>query len=152
MVTMPGPAPKDPSLRARRNRSSTAAKLVVDPGLKAPALPTRIWHEQTRAWWKDIWASPMAPEYDESDRHGLFALAVLVDDFWRTEDPKLRKDVAAEIRQQRQCFGLTPMDRRRLQWEIERVDEAQERGARRRAAPSKQPTVVADPRGVLHAV
>jgi hypothetical protein len=152
MVTMPGPAPKDPSLRARRTRSSTAAKLVVDPGLKAPALPTRIWHEQTRAWWKDIWASPMAPEYDESDRHGLFALAVLVDDFWRTEDPKLRKDVAAEIRQQRQCFGLTPMDRRRLQWEIERVDEAQERGARRRAAPSKQPTVVADPRGVLHAV
>jgi hypothetical protein len=149
---MPGPAPKHPSVRARRNKTSTAATLSAVHDVQAPPLPTRLWHEQTRAWWSDLWASPMAPEYDESDRHGLFALAVLVDDFWRTEDPKLRKEIAAEIRQQRQGFGLTPIDRRRLQWEIERVDEAQDRGERRRAATPKPSAPAGDPRGVLHAV
>lgn len=150
---MPGPAPKHASVRARTNRTSTAATLRPVHDVKAPPLPTRLWHEQTRSWWADVWASPMAPEYDESDRHGLFALAVLVDDFWTTEDLKLRKDLAAEIRQQRQCFGLTPIDRRRLQWEIERVDEAQDRGQRRRAATPKPATAAgADPRAGLHAV
>jgi hypothetical protein len=149
---MPGPAPKHPSVRARRNKTSTAATLSAVHDVVAPPLPTRLWHEQTRAWWSDLWASPMAPEYDESDRHGLFALAVLVDDFWRTEDPKLRKEIAAEIRQQRQGFGLTPIDRRRLQWEIERVDEAQDRADRRRAGPAAPKTPAADPRGGLYAV
>jgi hypothetical protein len=149
---MPGPAPKHPSVRARTNKTSTAATLRTVHDVQAPTLPTRLWHEQTRAWWRDVWASPMAPEFDESDHHGLFALAVLVDDFWSTEDLKLRKDLAAEIRQQRQCFGLTPIDRRRLQWEIERVDEAQDRGQRRRQAAPKPVAAAADPRGVLHAV
>jgi hypothetical protein len=136
---------------ARRNKSTTRATLVAGHDLVAPKLPTRLWHEQTRAWWTDVWASPMAPEYDDSDRHGLFALAVLVDDFWSTEDAKLRKEIAAEIRQQRQCFGLTPIDRRRLQWEIERVDEAQDRGERRRAAP-KPVDEQGDPFAALRAV
>jgi hypothetical protein len=149
---MPGPAPKHPSTRSRRNRSSTASTLTADPTLEAPKLPTRLWHEQTRAWWRDIWSSPMAPEYDESDQHGLFALAVLVDDFWQTDDAKLRKDLAAEIRQQRQCYGLTPIDRRRLQWEIEKVDEAQDRGRKRRGStPSPEPEAT-DPRAVLRVV
>lgn len=149
---MPGPIPKHPSTRARRNRVSTAATLAVDPNIEAPKLPMRFWHEQTRAWWRDIWSSPMAPEYDESDRHGLFALAVLVDDFWTTEDAKLRKGIAAEIRQQRQGFGLTPMDRRRLQWEIERTDEAQDKGRRRRQAAKTPKETGEDPRDVLRAV
>jgi len=146
---MPGPPPKDPSVRARRNRASTAATLRLVHDVETPALPTRLWHEQTRAWWRAIWASPMAPEFDKSDLHGLFGLAVLVDDFWSTEDPKLRKDLAAEIRQQRMAFGLTPLDRRRLQWEIEKVDEAQDRGARRRTAAPKAVKKADDPRSIL---
>ena len=149
---MPGPAPKHASVRARRNTSSTAATLRPVHDLEAPELPGSNWHAMTTAWWRDVWASPMAPEYDESDRHGLFALAMLINDFWQCGEPKLRKDLAAEIRQQRQCFGLTPIDRRRLQWEIERVDEARDRGDRRRAATPKPKTPTADPRGVLHAV
>lgn len=135
---------------ARRNKSTTRATLSAVHNVKAPPLPEdgeRVWHEQTRAWWADVWASPMAPEFDPSDRHGLVLLAVLVDDFWH----KPTWTLAAEIRLQRQCFGLTPVDRRRLQWEIERVDEAQDRGRRRRAtgAPAKPP---ADPLAALRAV
>lgn len=147
---MPGPAPKHASVRARRNKSSTGAKLSSVHAVKAPALPNRPdgWHDMTAAWWADVWASPMAPEYDDSDRHGLFLLAVLVDSFW--VEPS--KEIAAEIRLQRQCFGLTPIDRRRLQWEIERTDEAQEKGRKRRATPAATPAKAADPRQVLRAV
>jgi hypothetical protein len=146
---MPGPTPKHASTRARRNRSSTAATLTADPTIVAPDLPDdREWHPQTLAWWVDVWASPMAPEYDASDLHGLLILAVLVDGFWR----KPHWTAAAEIRLQRQCFGLTPIDRRRLQWEIERVDEAQDRGRRRRQQAATPAQTGADPRDVLRAV
>lgn len=136
---------------ARRNKSATRATLTAVHDVEAPELPpSHDWHPMTLAWWTDIWASPMAPEYDDSDRHGLFILAMLVDAFWTVPSQAL----AAEIRLQRQCFGLSPIDRRRLQWEIERTDEAQDRGRRRRTASSggsaKRPA--ADPRGVLRAV
>lgn len=133
---------------ARRNRSTTRATLVADPEIKTPDLPERVWHAQTLAWWADVWASPMAPEYDESDVHGLIMLAVLVNEFW------LRPTwtTAAEIRLQRQCFGLTPIDRRRLQWEIEKVDEAQARGAKRRTAAKPAQQQPGDPFAALRAV
>src|SRR4051812_18114114 len=117
------PTPKPAGMRQRRNKTSTSARLQADPELQAPALPDRDWHPMTLAWWADIWSSPMAPEYDASDRHGLFVLAVLIDQFWTSPT----KELAGEIRLQRQSFGLSPIDRRRLQWEIERGDEASER-------------------------
>lgn len=134
---------------ARRNKSATRATLSADHSVTAPELPDEIeWHPLTRAWWADLWASPMAPEYDHSDIHGLFMLATLVNGFW--ESPS--KELAAEIRLQRQAYGLSPIDRRRLQWEIERTDEAQARGRKRRATPAKPTEPAADPRAVLRAV
>lgn len=134
---------------ARRNKSTTRATLTTVHDVQAPPLPDdREWHPQTRAWWSDVWASPMAPEYDASDRHGLFVLAVLVDGFWL----KPHWTAAAEIRLQRQCFGLTPIDRRRLQWEIERVDEAQDRGDRRRATAKPKAAAGEDAFAALRAV
>lgn len=148
---MPGPAPKHPSVRSRTNKTSTAARLSAVHDVEMPDLPVPDagdWHPMTIAWWRDIWASPMAPEFEKSDRHGLFILATLVNEFWLSPT----KDLAAEIRLQRQAFGLTPMDRRRLQWEIERVDEAQDRGDRRRATTPKPAKPAEDPRGGLYAV
>ncbi len=116
--------------------------------------PPLEWHPLTRAWWADLWASPMAAEYDATDVHGLRQLAVLVDDFWRAETPRDRQAASAEIRLQGLRFGLSPIDRRRLQWEIERSEEAQARGRRRRAARPPQddpagPTPAKDPRSIL---
>jgi hypothetical protein len=58
---------------------------------------------------------------------------MVVDDFWSTSDAKDRREAAQEIRLQAQRYGLSPMDRRRLQWEIERADEAQAKGRKRAA-------------------
>lgn len=141
---MPGPTPKNPKTRQRRNKASTATTLSIEAKFKAPALPrTRTWQTLTIAWWKDVWRSPMAPEFLQADVHGLYILADLVDRYWLMPgDTKL----ASEIRLQRQCFGLTPIDRRRLQWEVERVEQTKSRGNK---APIRS---VKDPRDILRLV
>lgn len=158
------PPAKHPSARARRNKVSTAATLSADPSISAPELPGLgadddgdpvDWHPATRAWWADIWQSPMAPEYDDSDVHGLYMLAAVVNDFWSTGSAKARREAASEIRLQSQRFGLSPIDRRRLQWEISRSDDATDKTQRRRAREAPQgppPTPASDPRAVLRAV
>lgn len=88
------------------------------------------WHEQTVAMWGDIWHSPMAGEYVQADIHRLYIYADLVDRYWWGDT-----DLAAEIRLQGQCFGLTSLDRRRLQWEVGKVKDQQRRRPRD-AAPA----------------
>lgn len=141
------PLPKDPSVRRRQNRSSTARRLSTVHDVKAPRLPTRkpAWLKATRDWWADVWSSPMAPEYTDADIHGLVLLAMLVDQFHRTPTAGL----AAEIRLQRQCFGLTPIDRRRLQWEIDRGEVAETRTRSRRNSTRPQAADAPDPRLLL---
>lgn len=147
---------KHPSVRARTNRAATAASLTkVVPIRKRPKLPPRedakgqeiAWHAHTVEWWKDLWAAPMAAEYHESDRHALFLLATLIDDFWKATSATARKEAAIEIRLQRQAFGLTPYDRRRLEWTVEAAEEAKERGSTRRSASGGAGgKVITDPR------
>lgn len=139
---------------ARRNKSTTKATLSVVHDVEAPALPEQEWHPQTLEWWEDIWASPMAPEYDDSDRHGLIRLAILVDDYWLADNANTRVKLSAEIRMQGQLYGITPLDRRRLQWEIDRGDGAEERTQKRRATAKspKSDGPAVDPRSVLQAV
>jgi hypothetical protein len=93
----------------------------------------------------------MAGEYLETDIDGLGRLALIVDDFHKAEDPKARIDLMREIRLQEARFGLSPVDRSRLQWEIAKGDEASRRRQPQRPAESSQDSV-GDPRQVLRAV
>lgn len=134
-----GPAPKAPSQRRRRNATPGARVLKGEVVVTAPVLPDaeRNLHPLTMAFWNDIWSSPMAPEWDPSDVHGLLLLADLVNEYWNLPPGTkgtVRAQLAAEIRLQRMSFGLSPIDRRRLAWEIERAEQAQDAGERRRAA------------------
>lgn len=151
-----GPPPKDPKLRQRRNKAPvTAAKLVIGSDAQPAAefghaLPKRgadepPWHPETLTFWKEVWASPMAAEFISADVPGLVLVARLVDKFNYGAI-----ELAAEIRLQRQCFGLTPLDRRRLQWEIERVEAAERRRPTRPAGGLA--TGTRDPRRTLRAV
>ena len=109
---------------------------------RAPGLPgSRKWQSMTRRWWQAVWRSPMAKEFLKVDLHGLYRLAVLVDEFWSKPSTKL----AGEIRQQQAAYGLTPIDRRRLQWEVKRVE-----GKGRQAAKPRLPA--GDPRAFLKPV
>lgn len=147
---------KDSSVRARRNTASTAAKIARPANAEIPELPEREdgWHQLTRDWWNDIWASPMSPEWDASDVHNVYIAAAIYDDMWTASTAKERKDAAAEYRLQRVDLGLSPYSRRRLEWTIESADEAKERGQQRRQrrAPSGNVDSGDDPRSVLRAV
>lgn len=148
-------AKKHPSVRARANRASTAATLpaTVKAG-PIPALPgIREWSPLTLEWWSDLWRSPMSSEYHDSDRHQVIVLAILMDDFFTAESRSMRTAISAEIRQHRTAFGMTPYDRRRLEWTIEQAEDAKDRGkGRRERQVSPQPKAGADPRSILHAV
>lgn len=148
------PPKKHATTRRRTNKATTAATLSDGTKIIRPELPAhhdedgeiRPWHALTVDWWNDLWASPMAAEYHSSDKHALFILAALVDQFWTSPDQKL----AAEIRLQRIPFGLTPYDRRRLEWTIESAEESKDRGkVRRSRAGSRQPNAKNDPRLAL---
>lgn len=151
---MKGPAPKPPGLRQRRNRVSTKATLPTEAEAakrKVPPLPVlggrAKWHPQVIEWWQDIWQSPMAAEFVHADRHGLYRLARLQQDFWRAPSKKDRLAADREIRPLEAEFGLTPVSRRRLQWEIEKGETAAMRTETRRKR--KRPNPKRDPREVL---
>lgn len=116
---MPGPPPKPPSQRRRRN--AIAAPVVLPAGkrkAKAPALPLRRVSAETRAWWRMIWASPMAHAWLEADVPGLVRLAGLME---RAATGAAPLGVLTEIRNLEDRYGLSPMARRRLQWEVEQA-------------------------------
>jgi hypothetical protein len=157
------PTPKkDPSVRARQNKAAGAATLSRQSKPTIPKLPDHPagggWHPQAQAFWRDVWASPMSPEWDPaSDHHNVLMCTLLMHDLWTAESATTRAKTAGEFRLQRASLGLSPYDRRRLEWTIEQADEAQEKGATRRAAKkaparrrgAKKP---ADPRAHLHSV
>jgi hypothetical protein len=136
---MPRPL-KHPSVRQRRNVASSAATLhVLAPDeIVIPELPQlfdkdgneRSWSTHTQNWWVDIWSAPMAPEYHKSDIHGLYRMAAIVEAFWT----RGRLDLNSELRLYEQQFGLNPLARRRLEWQIEDTDEKQDKGEKRRHA------------------
>jgi hypothetical protein len=158
-----GPPPKKPGTAQRRNKKPSASIITADPTLKAPKLPRHPgadegqgWHEATTEWWGDFWASPMASECVDSDKHGLFMLAMLVDDYWTAISWRQRKEIAAEIRLFGQRYGTSPLDRNRLQWQVAETEDKQERAAatkRRNAGPApKRPEAAGDARGVLRSI
>lgn len=155
---MPAQA-KDPSVRARRNKTATRAVLKPQTNPKVPALPTGTrWYPQVRDWWKRAWSSPMVPEWTESDVDALYLAARLMQQFWDPEcSPNVCRGLAGEIRQLLTQCGLTPMARRSLQWEIERAEAAQESTTRRRAnkapaAAAKTAQAPVDPRARFQVV
>jgi len=120
---------------------------------RLPELPKRRgkWRPEAIAFWEEIWKSPMAPEYIAVDAHGLYLLMDLVHEYYKLPSRELgkKKELANEIRLQRQCFGLTPIDRMRLQWETEKADSASNKGQRRRNEGRKVKDYKVDPRVAL---
>jgi hypothetical protein len=135
--------------------TSATLQLSTDESVAAivaPTLPARgpdelPWHTDTVGFWREVWASPMAAEFIAADVPGLVLVARLIDRFNYGD-----LSLAAEIRLQRQCFGLTPLDRRRLQWEIERGEAAEKRRRTLSTTPAVAPTGTRDPRRALRAV
>lgn len=120
-----GPAPKDPSKRARRNKDVINLREYQVERTQQPGLPTIfVWEEDeegkqrrrkfnwptvTKRWWK-MWAeSPLAPDFSDADWSFLQDTAYVHARYW-LGDVKL----AGELRLRVAKFGATPEDRARL--------------------------------------
>jgi hypothetical protein len=132
--------PKPPGQRRRRNVDQPTWRALPADGRKGkpPPLPRSEppWSTATRDWWKGIWASSMATAWLPSDVPTLVRLARIVEADNRGE---ATVGLLAEARQLEDRFGLSPMARRRLQWEV----------ARAGAEPEGAPTPGAQPRRPL---
>lgn len=132
---MAGRTPKAPGARRRRNLDQPQWHALPEDGRKGrpPALPGKkpTWLKSTRAWWVAIWASPMATAWLPSDVPTLVRLARIIELDNRGE---ANSALLAEARQLEDRFGLSPMARRRLQWEIAKASQEDE-GPQRELGP-----------------
>jgi hypothetical protein len=137
-----GPPPKPAHLRQRANRKAGAATIEAPKRVSTRKIPNpdgRKWHPLTLASWKTAWASEMASQWLDADADALGRVALLWDEFYKHPNAK----VLAEIRLQEQRFGLSPLDRSRLQWEINRVEKPEPK------KPPVQRTGTHDPRRAM---
>jgi hypothetical protein len=119
---MPDTVPKPAALKRRRNVDPSAAKFV---GVRAekPSLPEGFL-PATVEWWNAIWDSPMASIWLASDAPELLVMARLQD---RVNAGDFSATLLGELRQLKDRFGLSPLARRRLAWEVSQaadVDDA----------------------------
>jgi hypothetical protein len=115
--------------------------------------PNNDWHPKVVVWWKDAWTSPMAKEWLASDVSGVFSrLVELWQDFWMAKDAQLRERLSKAITPLETELGMTPIARRRLQWEVEKGETAEERTRSRRHMKKLDVVSKKDPRDVLKIV
>lgn len=132
-----GPAPKDPSRRARGNqterdllkRHGVPEPTILDwESADQPELPSlqieddgqlieHPWPAQTRIWWETWKASPQAEHFGITDWQFLMDTAVLHASLWRGH-----VSAAAELRLRVAKFGATPEDRARLRMQFADAD------------------------------
>lgn len=149
-----GPAPKPAHLRQRRNKKPGAAQLEAPEKPRVPKLQNpdgREWHKLTRAWWRNVWRSPMASEFLDTDIDGLARIALLVDEYYKSTKASEMTKLMTEIRLQEARFGLSPVDRSRLQWEVAKGEEASRKRQPKQQARAGQPDGN-DPRNNLKVV
>lgn len=109
-----GPAPKDPSKRARRSGGQAGLRVIAAAPTKQPELPELMpgeepWPAETRTWWR-MWAdSPLSAEFTATDWSELLDTAVLHGAYWSGA-----VKLAGELRLRVAKFGATPEDRARL--------------------------------------
>lgn len=119
-----GPAPKDPSRRARRNGDPVPQTVLTFVKSEQPDLPDSMpegepWPPETIRWW-NLWGdSAQAELMTVTDWSFLQDTAVLHANLWLGQT-----SVAAELRLRVAKFGATLEDRARLRIVFATADEA----------------------------
>ena len=145
---MPGPPPKDPSQRRRRNAGPSELILPKTgrPGAP-PAFPMPDPSDLERGLWAELWSTPQAVAWEQLGWTRVVArycrMTLLA------EQPESPVALAAEVRQLEDRLGLSPMAMRRLMWKVDDRDELAEKRdaptttARRRRVKAVDPSALA---------
>lgn len=122
---MPGPAPKDPASRRRRN--AAVGKTVLPSGGRIGATPEWPMTRDEPSLWAELWATPQAAAWERLGWTRVVAryatLIVAVED---SEDVPAAS-LLGEVRQMEDRLGLNPKAMRSLLWEVADSDEVAEK-------------------------
>jgi hypothetical protein len=109
-----GPAPKNPSERRRRNKTTPMMVLITDGTTYGPELSDSYeWPPATLKWWETWRRSAQAAKFTSTDWSFLIDTAVLHAEFWLGD-----LSAARELRLRVAKFGATPEDRARLRLRV----------------------------------
>lgn len=137
---MPGPPPKDPAQRRRRNSSGAQKTLLPAGGRGKRNAPVWPLASAKPACWPGLWKMPQAVVWERDHLVRVVArYAVLLE---QAEQPGAPVFVLAETRQLEDRLGLSPKAMRSLLWEVT-SDEVGEQRAER-AAPVVVPVTAAE--------
>lgn len=132
---MPGPRrnPAKPYSRYR-SKTSSAVELPAECTRPAPDIPPgRAWSESERELWAELWRSPQACQWGESN---VTAVAMYVAHSSAVLSGKASAWQAQEARHLGDRLGLTPQGMSALGW---RITEEQQDAAPRQSAPRRPP-------------
>lgn len=146
---MPGPAPKDPELRARRNKPASSAVLPPAAAVRGPDLPAdHAWHQRVQDWWVALREHPVATRYTSLDWQQALDVAELRQLYATGPSGRL----FALIQSASVGLGLSEADRRRNGWGMQ-TTPATPAEAPALPEPARRPSPRRmDPRKVLRAV
>lgn len=143
-----GPAPKDPSKRARSNKDVVPLRVVEVVPARKPDLPefeveTKrdgesvmvpfTWPTATRDWWAMLEFHPLAGEFTEMDWSYLLDTARIHAAFWAGAMSQ-----AAELRLREAKYGFTPEDRARLRLSFAQASSAEVDAKEKATKPSSR--------------
>lgn len=114
---MPGPPPKNPAQRRRRNAAPPVTKIDASAQVAAPPTPPGM-NERATELWAELWSDPVAVIWETCDRSAVARLCR----FRAAEETGDAGGVMlAQITALEDRLGLSPMARRRLQYEIDKA-------------------------------
>ena len=128
---MPGPAPKDPSSRRRRNVS--VGKTLLPAGGRDGVVPAWPFSGASEPeTWAELWGTPQSVAWERAGWTRTVARYALL--LSEVEVPDAKASILAEVRQLEDRLGLNPKAMRSLLWEVTSDEVAEKRDE---SVPSK---------------
>lgn len=114
---MPGPAPKDPAARRRRNSTGAQKTLLPAGGRdgKTPTWPIKAVPKPTTLW-TSLWKLPQAVAWERQHLARVVARYAML--LQLAESYEASAAVLGEVRQLEDRLGLNPKAMRSLLWEV----------------------------------
>ena len=119
---MPGPPPKSPDQRRRRNVPKLTQLPADGRKGRTPKWPFATADDHERKLWAELWRTPQAVMWERTNAHREVAAYVR----WSLAAEAGDLRAAPEARQLSDRLGLTPLALRRLEWEIVEATEAKQ--------------------------
>ena len=128
-----GPAPKDPSKRARRNADPNPTTILRFEQAEAHELPDGYdFPPQTHRWFAYWVNSPQAEHFQHTDWEFLVSTALIHAEVWSGN-----AGLASELRLREAKIGATVEDRLRLRMSMAQADEADSKRPKGAAASAR---------------